>query len=161
MTHQRIQTLAAAAALAAATLAPAAMAASTCYTVYDRAGEIVYRDFVQPFDGATDPASPGNAAMRSRGENIVFFEADFCVPVALGGANARPATTAEIVAAIPAFGSRGVGTGASPAGGVYGSGSAAPASESRPAPVVYRGGPAARIAAPAAAAVQSRAASYR
>ena len=155
------RTLAAAAALAAAALAPAVMAAPTCYTAYDREGEIIYRGTALPFDGAADPASPGRTAMRSRGEHLVYFEADFCVPVAAKGPESRPATTDEIVAAIPSYGSRSVGTGATFGGGVYGSGSAAPASESRPAPDVYRGGPAARIAAPAAAAVQSRGATYR
>lgn len=161
MNRKPVKILAAAAALAAVALAPAAMAAPTCFTVYDRQGEITYRNTVLPFEGAADPASAGRVAMRERGEHLVYFEADFCVPVAAKGPDSRPATTEEIVAAIPAYGSRGVGTGASPAGGVYGSGSAAPASESRSAPVVYRGGPAARIAAPAAAAVQSRGAAYR
>ena len=144
--------------LAAAALAAPAAAAPMCYTVYDRQGEIVYRDYALPFDGAFDPASPGRQAMRERGENLVFFEADYCVPVAQGGASARPATTDEIVAAIPAYGSRGVGTGATP-GGVYASGSGAPSPQQRS--VVVYGGPAAAIAAPAAAAIGARAATYR
>ena len=156
MTRRRFPALALACIAGALTAAPAA-AAPTCFTVYDRQGEIVYRDYALPFDGAFDPASPGRQAMRERGEHLVFFEADFCVPVAQGGANARPATTDEIVAAIPAYGSRGVGTGATP-GGVYASGSGAPSQQRS---VVVYGGPAAAIAAPAAAAIGARAATYR
>jgi len=144
-----------------ATTAPGVMAAPTCFTVYDRQGEIVYRDTALPFEGAADPKTPGRTAMRERGEHLVFFEADFCVPVAAKGPDTRPATTDEIVAAIPSYGTGGRGTGASSKGGIFGSGSAAPASESRPDVAVVRGGPAGRIAAPAAAAIQSRGASMR
>ena len=98
--------------------------------------------------------------MRERGEHLVFFEADFCVPVAAKGPEVRPATTDEIVASIPSYGARGTGTGASPQGGIFGSGSAAPASASRSNVAVVRG-PAGRITAPAAAAIQSRGASMR
>ncbi len=158
MNRKRVQALAAAAALAGVALAPAAMAAPTCFTVYDRQGEITYRNTVLPFEGAADPASAGRIAMRERGEHLVFFEADFCVPVAAKGPDSRPATTEEIVAAIPAYGSRGVGTGATP-GGVYASGSGAPSP--RPGAAVVYGGPAARITAPAAAAIGARTATYR
>ena len=90
--------------------------------------------------------------MRERGEHLVFFEADFCVPVAAKGPEVRPATTDEIVASIPSYGARGTGTGASPQGGIFGSGSAAPASASRSNVAVVRG-PAGRITAPGASPV--------
>ncbi len=157
MKRHRIPAIAAAL-FAGAAFATPTLAAPMCYTIYDRQDEVVYRGYALPFDGAFDPASAGRQAMRGRGENLVFFEADYCVPVAPGGANARPATTDEIVAAIPAYGSRGVGTGATP-GGVYASGSGAP-SPRQGAAVVY-GGPAARITAPAAAAIGARTATYR
>lgn len=97
--------------LAKATLAAAlaagatgALAASTCYTVFDHQGEIVYRAFTPPFDGATDFASPGREAMRSRGEHLVFFQADFCPPVAsVGGIGGRSYTTDEIVQSFPGY----------------------------------------------------------
>ncbi len=160
MSRISVRAFAAATAFAAAAVAPAAMAAPTCFTVYDRQGEIVYRDVALPFEGAADPTSPGRTAMRERGEHLVYFEADFCVPVAAKGPDVRPATTDEIVAAIPSYGARGTGTGASPQGGIFGSGSAAPASASRPGVAVVRG-PAGQISAPAAAAIQSRGASMR
>jgi len=95
MTLIRFQRSAWVAALAFAASAPAS-AAFFCYTVYDRAGEISYRDSVAPFEGALDPTSSGREAMRTRGEHLVFFEADFCPPVSrvvgLGSATGRPAS---------------------------------------------------------------------
>lgn len=96
----------AAIALAAVLLvgATAAQAMATCYTVYDRNGEIVYRAFTPPFDGASDFTSAGRQQLRTRSENLVFFPADFCVPVAsVGGIGGRSYTTAEIVAAFPGY----------------------------------------------------------
>jgi len=140
------------AALAFAASAPAT-AAFVCYTVYDRAGEIAYRDSVSPFEGALDPTSSGREAMRKRGEHLVFFEADFCPPVSrvvgLGSVTSRPPTTDEIVQTLPAL-----GAGAARITGNVPSSmptSAAPAS----------GGPAARITAPAQEAVQTRMGTYR
>jgi hypothetical protein len=95
-------------AVAAALASSAALAAPMCYTVYDRAGEIVYRDHVSPFEGALDPTSSGRETMRARGEHLVFFEADFCVPVSrvvgLGTASGRAPTTDEIVSTLPDIG---------------------------------------------------------
>lgn len=93
-------TFAASLALAAAE----ASAAATCYTVYDRQGEIVYRSFTPPFDGAGDYTSPGRQAIRARGENLVFFDSTYCPPVAsVGGIGGRSYTTEEIVAAFPGY----------------------------------------------------------
>jgi hypothetical protein len=81
-----------------------ASAAATCYTVFDRQGEIVYRAFAPPFEGAGDYTTPGRQAMRARGENLVFFDATFCPPVAsVGGIGGRSYTTEEIVAAFPGY----------------------------------------------------------
>jgi len=130
-TLPRFVNVALAAALAAC--ATLAQAMPTCYTVYDRNGEIVFRAFSPPFDGASDFASPGREQMRTRGENLVFFPADFCVPVAsVGGIGGRSYTTAEIVAAFPGYAVRPDGstigsrygalpTGATPAGAPSGS----------------------------------------
>ena len=146
-------------ALAAALAAPAAIGAPMCFTAYDRAGDIVYRDTVAPFEGALDPTSAGREAMRARGEHLVFFEAEFCVPVSrvvgLGTPGGRAPTTDEIVSTLPDMG--GVPTrvtGTLPASMPAGAGAA-------PASAPTRGGPAARITAPAQNAVQSRASSYR
>jgi hypothetical protein len=144
------------AALALGASAPAS-AAFFCYTVYDRAGEVAYRDSVAPFEGALDPTSSGREAMRQRGEHLVFFEADFCPPVSrvvgLGSASSRPPTTDEIVQTLPAMGTGGArSTGNLPttmpsSGATSSSGSV--------------GGPIGRITAPAQQAVQTRMGSYR
>lgn len=138
--------------VALAALPVTVLAASTCYTVYDRKGEIVYREIVAPFEGWFDPDSTGRQGMRSRGEHLVFFEAEHCPPVVtrVGGPGGRPMTTDEIVASFPTSGSRGdprLNTGFAvsvPSGGASAT-----------------GGPAARITAPATNAVQMRTGSYR
>jgi hypothetical protein len=139
MSIARFQRTAWIAALAFAASAPAT-AAFFCYTVYDRAGEIAYRDSVSPFEGALDPTSSGREAMRRRGEHLVFFEADFCPPVSrvvgLGSVASRPPTTDEIVQTLPAQ-----GAGAARITGNVPS--------SMPAGATVSGGPAARSTAPA------------
>ena len=91
--------------------------------------------------------------MRARGEHLVFFEADFCPQVSrvvgLGSLQGRPPTTDEIVATFPTLGAA-ASTRASPGIPASYNPTAAPA-----------GGPAARIAAPASNAVQTRTGSYR
>lgn len=151
-TIARIRHAACLAALALAASAPAS-AAFYCYTVYDRGGEIAYRDSVAPFEGALDPTSSGREAMRARGEHLVFFEADFCPPVSrvvgLGSASSRPPTTDEIVQTLPAMGAGGARTTGNLPTSMPSGGSAA------------FGGPAARITAPAQNAIQTRMGSYR
>lgn len=146
----------AAATIGAAAFAPAAAAAATCYIVYDRGGEILYRGFDAPFDGAADPSTPGRTAMRERGEHLVHFDADVCVPVArTAGPGGRAATVDEIVAGFPAYGSLYGGRAQrTDAGFVDAPSSSGPGNAGT-------GGPAARIASPAASAVQMRPASYR
>jgi len=142
-----------AAALAFAVLPTVASAAATCYTVYDRAGEVAYRDFVSPFEGALDPMSSGREAMRTRGEHLVFFEAEFCPQVSrvvgLGSLQGRPPTTDEIVATFPTLGEA-TATRATP--GVPAS--YAPATATA-------GGPIGRVTAPATNAIQTRMGSYK
>jgi len=139
MSIARFQRTAWIAALAFAASAPAS-AAFFCYTVYDRAGDIAYRDSVSPFEGALDPTSSGREAMRTRGEHLVFFQADFCPPVSrvvgLGSLASRPPTTDEIVQTLPAQ-----GAGAARITGNVPS--------SMPASATVSGGPAARTTAPA------------
>ncbi|CAG0992519.1 hypothetical protein BURK1_02346 [Burkholderiales bacterium] len=148
--HRRLAAIVAAV-LACGTLAAPALAAPPCYTVYDARGGIVYRGHASPFDGALDPASHGRAAMRARGEHLVFFEADHCVPVArAGGSGGRPLTADDIVADFPGRAPPGTGgvTGAAGGGAPM---SAGPSF----------GGPAARITAPASSAIQTRVGAYR
>jgi len=153
MTTAPIRRAACAAALALAASTPAS-AAFFCYTVYDKAGDIAYRDTVAPFEGALDPTSSGREAMRRRGEHLVFFEADFCPPasrvVGLGSASSRPPTTDEIVQTLPAMGTGGART----TGNL-------PSSSVPQGTSSGFGGPAARITAPAQNAVQTRMGAYR
>ena len=148
-------TRAALALLALAALPAAALAAPTCFTVYNRAGEIIYRDTVSPFEGALDPTSTGREAMRVRGEHLVFFEAEFCPQmsrvVGLGSLQGRAPTTDEIVATFPTMG---YGNVARPAGTV-------PATMAPSAAPGGGGGPAVRMTEPATNAVQMRTGSYR
>ena len=152
MTTARIRHAAWVATLALAASAPAS-AASFCYTVYDRAGEIAYRDSVSPFEGALDPSSSGREAMRTRGEHLVFFEADYCPPVSrvvgLGSKSSRPPTTDEIVQTLPVMGT----------GGARTTGNLPTSGPSRTSSGFA--GPAARITAPAQNAIQTRMGAYR
>ena len=147
-----LATLAAACALVAA---PAH--ARVCYTIYDAKDTIVYRDWTAPFDGAVDFGSPGREALRTRGEHLVWFEAEHCAPVsgtATGTSGGRPATADEIVAGLQTYSRPSAGiTGV---GGRPGVAAASPAASSSGA-----GGPATRIVAPATSAMQARSASYR
>lgn len=146
-----LATLAAACALVAA---PAH--ARVCYTIYDAKDTIVYRDWTAPFDGAVDFGSPGREALRTRGEHLVWFEAEHCAPVsgtaaATGGG--RPATADEIVAGLQTY--------SRPSAGITGVGGRSGVAASPAAASSGAGGPATRIVAPATSAMQARSASYR
>ena len=91
--------------------------------------------------------------MRSRGEHLVFFEADFCPPVSrvvgLGSPSSRPPTTDEIVQTLPAMGAgRARQTGNLPASVPSGFGPG-------------YGGSVGRMIAPAQNAIQTRMGSYQ
>jgi len=60
--------------------------ALTCYTVFDRSDNVVYRDSLPPVD-LSDPTS-GRAALQQRGEYLMITDADRCPQVAfVFGAN--------------------------------------------------------------------------
>ena len=134
----------------ATVLGAAPASARTCFIVYDAKDTIVYRDWKPPFEGVLDYDSPGREALRARGEHFLYFEAERCAPVSGAGLPGvgRPASIEEIVAGFPSYNR-------APAG-ISGTGSAT----SGPA-TGAAGGPATQITAPAAAAMQTRAASYR
>ena len=141
--------------LALAGFASAAVALPTCYTVYNRGGDIVYRDTVVPFDGAQDPTSAGRQALRARGEHLVFFDAEFCAPVSsVGGIGGRAYSTEEVVAGFPGYAVRteGMSTWSRTGGSVPASASSSAGSFA---------GPAGRVTAPATEAIQMRTGSYR
>jgi hypothetical protein len=51
--------------------------ALTCYVVFDRSENIVYRDHYPPVD-LSDAGRAEREAMRNRGEFLLFVEADQC-----------------------------------------------------------------------------------
>jgi len=67
------------AALVAATLGLAAPAARavTCFVVFDRTENVVYRDVFPPVD-LSDAGKAEREAMRQRGEFLMFMDAEQC-----------------------------------------------------------------------------------
>lgn len=67
------------AALVALTLAAAATQAQavTCYVVYDRTENVIYRDVIPPVD-LSDAGAQDRDAMRRRGETMLFMESESC-----------------------------------------------------------------------------------
>ena len=61
-------------------LAGGPAAAYTCYTLYDRNDNVIYRDTLPPVD-MSDEGAGARAAMRARGEYLMFFEQDTGPPV--------------------------------------------------------------------------------
>ena len=54
--------------------------AFTCYVLFDRNDNVVYRDTVSPVD-LSDQGAPAREAMRKRGEYVMISEADRCPQV--------------------------------------------------------------------------------
>jgi hypothetical protein len=114
--------------LVVAALAASATAAQAaiCFVIHDAKDTVVYRDWVPPFDGALDYASPEREALRQRGLHFSYFDAPVCQQVAgaIGPGGAKASTVDAIVAAIPDYRllSRGGVTGSSDSGGGASSG---------------------------------------
>lgn len=78
-------------AVAAMTLIAAHSAdAITCYTLFDRNDNVVYRDSISPVD-LSDQGTSGRAALQQRGEFLMISEADRCPQVAFVFGNAGTA----------------------------------------------------------------------
>ena len=81
--------------LVVAALAASATAAQAaiCFVIHDAKDTVVYRDWVPPFDGALDYASPEREALRQRGLHFNYFDAPVCQQVVgaigPGGAQGR------------------------------------------------------------------------
>ena len=54
--------------------------AFTCYVLFDRNDNVVYRDTVSPVD-LSEQGAPAREAMRKRGEYVMISEADRCPQV--------------------------------------------------------------------------------
>lgn len=80
--------------------------ANTCYFVYDRNDNVIYRDQQPPVD-MSDRGVAARDAMRQRGEYLVFGESDRCAPLAFLTGPGTPGTLSvdQIVAGYPAMAS--------------------------------------------------------
>lgn len=78
--------------------------AATCYFVYDRNDNLIYRDTQPPVD-LSDRGTAGRDAMRQRGEYLLFNDTDRCAPLAFLTGPGTPGTLTvdQIVAGYPAM----------------------------------------------------------
>lgn len=76
--------------------------AFTCYVLYDRSENVVYRDTHPPVDMSNEGA-PARERLRQRGEYLLAMEAERCpqVEFVFGSAGSSTLTVDEIVAGIP------------------------------------------------------------
>jgi hypothetical protein len=88
-------------ATALALLSPAA-GAFTCYMLYDRNDNLVYRDTISPVD-MSDQGASARESMRDRGDYLVVADADRCPPVTFvfGAAGSTTLSVDSIVGGMP------------------------------------------------------------
>ncbi len=88
-------------ACAAALLSPAA-GAFTCYMLYDRNDNLVYRDTISPVD-MSDQGATARESMRDRGDYLVVAEADRCpqVTFVFGAAGSTALSVDSVVGGMP------------------------------------------------------------
>jgi hypothetical protein len=93
--------IAAASAAALALVAPAA-GAFTCYMLYDRNDNLVYRDTISPVD-MSDQGAAARESMRGRGDYLVVADADRCpqVTFVFGAAGSSTLSVDSIVGGMP------------------------------------------------------------
>lgn len=86
---------------AAAVLSPAA-SAFTCYMLYDRNDNLVYRDTISPVD-MSEQGAAARESMRDRGDYLVVADADRCpqVTFVFGAAGSSTLTVDSIVGGMP------------------------------------------------------------
>ncbi|HEX3632913.1 MAG TPA: hypothetical protein VHZ01_10435 [Casimicrobiaceae bacterium] len=87
---------------AALTLLSPAARAFTCYMLYDRNDNLVYRDTISPIDMSEQGAS-ARESMRDRGDYLVVAEADRCpqVTFVFGAAGSSTLSVDSIVGGVP------------------------------------------------------------
>lgn len=97
-----IPVLLAASTVSVALLSPAA-AAFTCYMLYDRNDNLVYRDTISPVD-MSDQGAAARESMRARGDYLVVADADRCpqVTFVFGAAGSSSLSVDSIVGGMPA-----------------------------------------------------------
>jgi len=101
----RLATLSLAALAGTFLLATANANAMTCYIKYDRNDNVVYRDIRPPVD-MSENGTAARAAMRQRGEYLVFMETDECPGVIfnLGAGVSGAISVDEIVSSYRSYG---------------------------------------------------------
>jgi hypothetical protein len=86
----------------ALSLLSASAGAFTCYMLYDRNDNLVYRDTISPVD-MSDQGASARESMRERGDYLVVADADRCPPVTFvfGGAGSSALSVDSIVGGMP------------------------------------------------------------
>jgi hypothetical protein len=94
--------LLAASAVSVALFSPAAEA-FTCYMLYDRNDNLVYRDTISPVD-MSDQGAATRESMRARGDYLIVADADRCpqVTFVFGAAGSSTLSVDSIVGGMPA-----------------------------------------------------------
>ena len=87
---------------AALVLSAGAANALTCYVVFDRFDNVVYRNTVPPID-LSDQGEPARAALRDRGEYLMVSDGDRCAPVSFvfGSAGSKTLSIDESIGGFP------------------------------------------------------------
>ena len=77
--------------------------AVTCYMLFDRFDNVVYRNTVSPID-LSDQGAAARAALRQRGEYLLVMDSDRCPPVTFvfGAAGSKTLSLDETVGGFPA-----------------------------------------------------------
>jgi hypothetical protein len=87
---------------AALALSAGAAEAATCYVLFDRYDNVVYRSTVSPID-LSDQGAAARAALRQRGEYLLVMDSDRCAPVTFvfGAAGSKTLSLDETVGGFP------------------------------------------------------------
>jgi hypothetical protein len=77
--------------------------AATCYVLFDRYDNVVYRNTVSPID-LSEQGAAARAALRQRGEYLLVMDSDLCRPVTFvfGAAGSKTLSIDETVGGFPA-----------------------------------------------------------
>jgi len=77
--------------------------AATCYILFDRYDNVVYRNTVSPID-LSEQGAAARAAFRQRGEYLLVMDSDRCPPVTFlfGAAGSKTLSIDETVGGFPA-----------------------------------------------------------
>jgi hypothetical protein len=76
--------------------------AATCYVLFDRYDNVVYRNTVSPVD-LSEQGADARAALRQRGDYLMVMESDRCAPVTFvfGAAGSKTLSLDQTVGGFP------------------------------------------------------------